>query len=496
MQPAISILREDHIARLPSTQILGTELVECLYDIPDPLEQARLKAILLVRAKELKIEKEFGIILKAYDKEQKKLSDQYTRDNARRNSAVPLKYDGNGVPMLTIENFLMIIRGDEYFKSLTFNLLTYSPEKKESGKPERWTDTDDSAARAYIESKYHIHNQQKLDDALRIVFREREYHPIKKIIESEKWDGVERIPDFLCKWLKCEDSEYSREVSRLIFSGGINRLYNPGCKFDDMPVLIGTKQGEGKSTFVRWLALRDEFFGEVCEIEGQKGIEALEGIWICEVAELLALTKAKEVEAVKGYLTKLSDRYRRPFDRRVTEHKRQCLFIGTTNKEQFLTDKTGNRRYYPIKVFQNGYDLFDKQDEIKSEILQCWAEAKAKYDKGDMKPYANRDLISEIKRQQLHAVEDDYRDGLILEYLQGRDEICILEIWKNALGNEYSKPTKRDSNDISLILQSTQQWERAEKPKRLDKFGLQKIWRVIPDRSEGEYGGNLLDNTP
>ena len=57
---------------------------------------------------------------------------------------------------------------------------------------------------------------------------------------------MERISTLLIKWLKCEDTDYIREVSRLIFSGGINRVYNPGCKFDDMPVFIGTKQGEGK----------------------------------------------------------------------------------------------------------------------------------------------------------------------------------------------------------------------------------------------------------
>ena len=91
--------------------------------------------------------------------------------------------------------------------------------------------------------------------------------------------------------------------------------------------------------------MEDDFFREVTEFEGQKGIEAVEGGWICEVSELLALTKVKEQEAVKSYLTRLSDTYRRPFDKRVTEHKRQCIFIGTTNKEQFLTDKTGNRRF-------------------------------------------------------------------------------------------------------------------------------------------------------
>lgn len=470
------MLQDECIIEFSVPQLLGKETFYQLYDINDELERERIKTLLIARAIELKIEKDFSKLIKAFDSADKKLAAQYTKQNAILNSKVPLKFDGRGQPLNTIENFMIILKKDEYFNTLKFNLLTYSPEKIVNGKVERWTDSDDSQARNYIESKYNIHNQQKLDDALRIIFKEREYHPIKNIIDNVEWDGEERIYTFLHKWLKCDDTPYSREVSRLIFSGGINRLYNPGCKFDDVPVLIGTKQGEGKSTFVRWLALQDEFFTEICEIEGQKGIEALEGIWICEIAELLALTKTKDVEAVKGYITKQSDKYRRPFDRRVTEHKRQCVFIGTTNKEQFLTDKTGNRRFYPIKVYQNGYDLFDKQTEVKWEILQCWAEAKVKYDKGEMIPYADRKLISDIKRHQQNAVEDDYRDGLIEEYLQNKTQICILELWKNALKNEYSKPTKKDSNDISLILQSIDGWERQEKSQWVSGFGTQKIW--------------------
>lgn len=486
-------LQDEMIVQFSAKSLLGGEALYSLYDVSDDLERERLKTLMLVRAKELKIEKEFSSLIKSYDAANQKLADDYTRENAKDNSKIPFVFGNDGKPLKTIDNFLLAIRLDPYFSNMQFNLLTYSPETIENGTVRRWTDTDDSIVRNYIEKKYRLHHAQKLDDALRIVFREREYHPIKNIIEGVTWDGIERIPDFLIRWLKCEDSDYSREVSRLIFSGGINRLYNPGCKFDDMAVLIGTKQGEGKSTFVRWLALRDEFFREVNEFEGQKGIEAVEGGWICEVSELLALTKTKEQEAVKSYLTRLNDTYRKPFDKRVTEHKRQCIFIGTTNKEQFLTDKTGNRRFYPLKVNQSGYDLFDNEEQIKAEILQCWAEAKSKYDAGNMKPYANRALMKEISQHQSNAVEDDYRDGLIEAYLENRDEVCVLELWQRALGNEYLKPTKKDSNDIALILQSTGEWKRQDKPKRTHEFGLQRVWVRTADRKKEEQKQRLCD---
>ncbi len=473
-------LTENMIAELLPQQLLDNELLMDLYDM-DIVEHQRFRGLLQMRAKELKCATAFNNVLKALDKEVQNSYNYGTKSV----KGVAITCNSDGKPFNTIENFLAIIRADENFSGLQFNQLSYAPEKYsiENG-IERWMDADDSWARQYIESEYHLHNKDKLDDALRIRFKECEYHPIKKVIDAVEWDGEERIETLLVKWLKCEDSAYTREVSRLIFAGGINRLYDSGCKFDDVPVLIGTKQGEGKSTFVRWLALQDEFFTEVTEFEGQKGMEALEGAWICEIAELLALTRSKDVEAVKSYLSRQVDRYRRPFDRRVTDHKRQCTFIGTTNKEQFLTDKTGNRRFYPVKVHQTGYDLFAHEAEIKADILQCWAEAKAKMLKGEMPPFAKPELMPEIRRNQQCAVEDDWRDGLIEDYLKDKHEVCILELWQRALGNDFSKPTKKDSNEIALILQGMPEWKKASKSKTMSGYGVQKFWIRKPTEEE------------
>ena len=471
-------MNEEAISCMEISDLLRSENVYMIQAQPVEIRE-QLKALYFARMQELKADKELKEqvkrMFKAFDTAEREMADAYTKENAKKNAEICLAFDGKGQPLSTIDNFLLILRNDKEFESLRFNQLSYSPEHIVDGKLERWQDKDDSRARFYIEQKYKIHNREKLDDALRILFAEREYHPIKQIIEAVEWDGVSRIQELFIKWLKCEDTPYIREVTRLVFAGGIHRLYNAGCKFDDVAVLIGTKQGEGKSTFARWLAIKDEFFTEVTEIEGQKGIEAIEGAWVCEIAELLAVTKSKEVEAVKSYITKLVDRYRRPFDRRTTDHKRQCVFIGTTNKEQFLTDKTGNRRWYPVKVNSSGYDLHDHKEEIQADILQAWAEAKYLYDKGELQPYADRNLLAEIRERQEMAVEDDYRVGMVTEYVSRKDKVCILELWKYALDNEWSKPTRRESNELTLILQSIGGWERG-KIERHCEFGNQMFW--------------------
>lgn len=459
---------------LTELQILQPEVFAEVLDLESEVERLELTEELQERAKALGVEAAFKRRLKAYQK-----------DNERINAFVTqydfyLERNKDGKVMNTTTNYLNILRNDQRFKGkLMLNELSDTPEKRVGEKIVAWSDVDDSKTRCYIEKTYGIFSEKKLYDALNIIFKENSYNPVKDIIEPVKWDGVERIHKLLHKWLGVENTAYTREVSRLIFAGGIHRLYNPGCKFDDMPVLIGTKQGEGKSTFVSWLALKDDFFTEVKEIEGQKGVEALQGTWICEMGELLALTKAKEVEAVKQYITCRVDTYRRPYERRTTKNPRKCIFIGTTNKEQFLTDKTGNRRFYPVTVNCSGYDLFDHKEEIQNDILQCWAEALYLYDQNKLPPYADRTLLKEIKEEQAKAVEDDYRVGLIESYLEKKDTTCILEIWSEAL-NEWGKPKPKDSAEIALILEKMDGWVNTKKTQRFKQYGVQKAWVKMP----------------
>lgn len=387
-----------------------------------------------------------------------------------------LLYNTRGIASVS-QNFLIVMNKDPFYKDIRLNLLTGRPETKWDSRVWRsWTDADAAKSRCYIEENYMMHSKQKHEDAFLCMLNNRAYHPIKPLIEESKWDGVHRISQFLTTWMGCEDSPYTMEVSRLIFAGGIHRLYHPGSKFDDMPVLVGI-QGCGKSSIVRWLALKDSFFREVNEFEGQKGMEALEGAWICEVSELLAMTKAREQEAVKSYLTRLVDTYRRPFDRFVTEHPRECVFIGTTNKQQFLADKTGGRRFYPVQCHGDGYALHDQKAACMACIRQCWAEALAKINDPFMSPFANRQVLNVVREAQDAATEDDARVGLIEAYLANKDMVCGMELWQRALGMECTLPDRKEFADIALIMQNMGSWERINHPRAFGSYGKQKYWQ-------------------
>lgn len=408
-------------------------------------------------------------------------------DNTEQDIAgtfVELARAEKGKPLKTIDNFLRIMLHDGFYSDVKYNLLTNFPERTSKGHTRNWSDADNAESMAYIETTYGLYCPDKHDMAFTLLANKREYHPIRDKVDALTWDGKERISGFLARWMKAEDTDYTREVSRLIFAGGIHRLYHPGCKFDLMPVLIGTRQGEGKSTIVRWLAMADEFYGEVTEFEGQKGIEQLYRLWIAEVGELLALTKTREQEAIKSFITMQIDRYRKPWGRCTSDNPRQCIFIGTTNNPRFLSDKTGNRRFLPVNVHSNARDLFDQEGDIREYILQCWAEAKAGLGTKKMEPVESRELVSIIQAQQAQAMEDDWRVGKIQAYLDEQPQktfVCTRELRKKALYPEnLSLPDdKRESREICVIMDKMDGWEKAEakhRPTNASDMGSQWCW--------------------
>ena len=390
-----------------------------------------------------------------------------------------------GQPYLTIENFLIAMQMDRRYAGIRYNEISDRPEVHGilvDGKPviKKWTDADGAASENYMESAYDLYSPPKHEKALRLLFEERKYNPIRDEVDSIVWDGEERCEHFLNKWALVEDSEYSREVSRLIFAGGIHRLYNPGCKFDDVPILFGPNQGEGKSTLVRFLAIKDEWYGEVTMMEGQPAIEQLQGKWICEISELLALTKNREQESAKAYITRTVDTYRKPWDKNVTDLPRRCIMIGSTNVLA-LSDKSGNRRYYPVEVHSNGYEIFDHEKEIREYIRQCWAEAREKYRKGEMPNFANRKLVSVYRQMQEEAAQDDWRVGAIQAFLDKKNPgelTCIREISHRALSPNPDfprEPSLIESKEIGIVMNKLPDWKRSG-TRRVGVYGKQRSW--------------------
>jgi hypothetical protein len=224
--------------------------------------------------------------------------------------------------------------------------------------------------------------KENINDAAELLAERNQIHLVREYLDTLQWDGVHRLNKWLVTYLGAPDTKLNREISEIILVAGVRRVRRPGAKFDTMVVLEGST-GTGKSAALRTLAdggtatqgaTSDDscpsFFSDnsLVHLDEKKQMENLQGVWIQEVAELDGMSKA-DVNTIKTFLSRQSDKGRLAFERRADVQLRQCIFFGTTNEYQYLRDETGNRRFWPVKTTRID------QDALARDRDQLWAEA-------------------------------------------------------------------------------------------------------------------------
>lgn len=359
-----------------------------------------------------------------------------------------------------------------------------------------WSSHDDSALFSLIQADYGLKSRQDFADALKNVSMRNKFHPVRELLDSLTWDGEVHIRKLLPEYLGAEDSDYTYQVMRLWMLGAVSRVYKPGNKFDYTIILQGS-QGIGKSTFLKLMALDDSWFNDSLDsLDSDKAVQSLTGSWIIELAELKSLARtAGGVESVKRFLTATQDKYRIPYERRADTFYRQCVFAGTTNKDDFLQDETGNRRFLIIHtgVTKPFKSLF--APEAMGDIKQAWAEAVHIWKNEDPQLILSENCMQQAKELQEANIADDGKRGIILDYLEGKTQVCAREIWFEALEESIS-PKSYQTSEINSIIAKVPGWQRMKTPRKFPKYGSQRGFQKMLLQTESEKTTNSSDFVP
>lgn len=283
-------------------------------------------------------------------------------------------------------------------------------------------------------------------EACRAVSLRNEYHPVKEYFDGlPAWDRKERLKDFFADYCGAERSAYTEQIGIKIFTAIVARIYNPGCKFDYLPIIIGT-QGLGKSTMLEAIAIKPQWYTDnLGSIDNKDVILRMRSKLIVENAELTMFDKT-DPNQVKAFLSRRVDRDRLPYDRLPRDLPRQCIIFATTNKDRFLQDETGNRRMWPIEVKKI------ELDKIKANLGQLYAEAIVRY-KNKEKLYlddAEADLIA--KQIQDDRYNSDDWEEFVMRYLDTEDKTTILKIWEECFMKDPTALGYREQARIGKIL--------------------------------------------
>jgi predicted P-loop ATPase len=287
------------------------------------------------------------------------------------------------------------------------------------------------------------------------------FHPIRDYLRGLKWDGTPRLDFWLRGCLGAADTAFVRAASRKTLIAAVARAFKPGCKVDTVLVLEG-EQGVLKSTAIAAL-FGEEYTAESVNLFDQhnKMVMSMMGAWVVELSEFVAMEK-ENTNKVKGMLSMRSDRVVLPYAKLASDHPRQCVFFATINPGEsgYLTDGTGNRRYWPVEVVKADIPrIVASRDQIWAEAYKAFLDGEQWWLTADEEPLAKvqvatreeydvwQDILREKLFSQSRATPAEVMDALGIphERKDRKNEIRIARSMKR-LGYKLTFPKDHNRN--------------------------------------------------
>lgn len=245
-----------------------------------------------------------------------------------------------------------------------------------------------------------------IEDLLILIFDSHRYNPVINMLKNNEWDKKDRFHTLF------EIMNITEELDKILirkwFWQTVAMAFNGYDKkkpygIEGVLTLQGP-QGCGKTRFCRNIALKTEWFteGATVDMKVKDSLILASKGFIVELGEVDSTIRKKQAD-LKSFLSNTVDEIRVPYGRKSIKKPRRTNFVATVNPTEFLSDETGNRRFFTIKIKNIDNDRLENLGN--KWIEQLWLQA---YD--EIKDNINMFRLSSEERKELEKRNHNFTE--------------------------------------------------------------------------------------
>jgi predicted P-loop ATPase len=215
-------------------------------------------------------------------------------------------------------------------------------------------------------------SHDKIRDSVMVMAEAHKFDSAIEWLHGLRWDGVPRVEGFLMNYFGVAYSPYAKAVSRYMWTALAARTLSPACQADMSIAFIGD-QGLQKTKGLKAMVRHPDLYVEV-DLSGKEddNMRLLRGRQVAEISELKGL-QTREAGQIKSFISRTTDKWVPKYIEHTHSNDRRCIFFGTGNEENFLSDPTGNRRWLPVTAGATDVEAIERDRD------QLWAEGAVIY---------------------------------------------------------------------------------------------------------------------
>ena len=302
-----------------------------------------------------------------------------------------------------------------------------------------------------------------------------EYHPFTAYFEQlPEWDGTDRVSalarrvsdnpvwvNSFHRWMLGLSAQWMQFWSDTNNANSANRANSINRANSVAPLLVSSRQGLGKSTFCRLLmpdALK-AYYTESYDLGSPASAEAkLAACGLINLDEFDKLSASK-MPLLKNLMQASALNIRKAYKRSASALPRIASFIGTSNREDLLVDRTGSRRFLCVSLEH----AIDCVTPVEHE--QLYAQLKAELLSGER---------SWFNKEEEQAIQQ--HNALFYKHIPEEEVFCLC----------FRFATKEDHPQEVLTLSATQLFERMKSahPSVMRGMTAYSLSRILPRLGE------------